>query len=58
MESLKDSAIVCVGGPVPGNTLTEDHHGSTDRMESDHGVRWVLVIAKKLPATEAFRTTV
>lgn len=59
MESLKDSVIVCVvGGAVPDNTLKKDHHGSTDRMESDHGVGPVLVIATKMPVTEASRTTV
>lgn len=60
--SPKDLGIVCgVGGAVavvPGNTLREDHPGSTDRTESDRGVRPVPVIAMKTPATGAFRTTV
>lgn len=60
MESLKDSVIVCVvvGGAVPGNTSKKDRRGSTDRMESDHGVGLVQVIATKMPVTEASRTTV
>lgn len=59
--SLKDLGIVCgVGGAavVPGNTLREDHPGSTDRTESDRGVRPVLAIAMKMLERVASRTTV
>lgn len=63
--SPKDLGIVCgVGGP-PSKYYPEQqqqhhqhHPGSTDRTESDRGVRPVPVIAMKTPATGAFRTTV
>ena len=59
MELPKDLATVCGGDAVLGNTLkAEDHHDSTDRMESDHEVRRALVIVMKTLAMEASRMTV